>query len=107
VKTTLPSLLFVGCLLALFVWTGSSLVTSDGPCGRYWVTGAFSCHVEGRLAPPSRHYVVKAHDGTVLASGSVPKPVDYLWMVVAFAIPFVVWGIGLSVRRALERQHPH
>jgi hypothetical protein len=46
--------------------------------------------------PPSRHYVVKAHDGSVLASGSGPKAVDYLWMVVAFAVPFVVWGIGRS-----------
>jgi hypothetical protein len=57
--------------------------------------------------PPSRHYVVKAHDGSVLASGSGPKAVDYLWMVVAFAVPFVVWGIGRSFRRALERQPPH
>jgi len=103
VKTALPSLLLVGCLLFLLTWTANFLHSSDGPCEMRWPTGTTSCVVDGRLIPPSQQAVWKASDGEVLGRASVPERQDYLFMFAAFAFPFVAWGIGRGLRRTLGR----
>jgi len=102
VKTALPSLLFVACLLFLLAWTASYPHSSDGPCEMQWPSGTTSCEIQGRLVPPSQHAVWKGQGGEVLASATVPRREDYLFMVAAFVFPFVVWGIGRGVKRVLS-----